>query len=97
MPDDLLSELITALRFLPGVGKKTAQRMALHLLERNREGGHKLGQLLQQSMSDIGHCQRCRNFTTDEVCSLCLNPRRSNNQLCVVETPADLWKDQAYE
>ena len=83
--------LLKDLTKLKGVGKKTAQRMALHLLERNREGGERLGQLLQQSMSDIGHCHQCRNFTTQPVCDLCQNPRRTNNQLCVVETPADLW------
>jgi recombination protein RecR len=86
----LLSELIEALRCLPGVGGKSAQRMAFHLLERERERGLKLAAVLQQAMQNIGHCTRCRNFSETEVCSICASSSRDRHLLCVVESPTDL-------
>ena len=85
----LLEELIEALRVLPGVGGKTAQRMAHHLLERNRDGGRRLASRLAEGMERIGNCSRCRNFTEDEVCALCRNASRDAQLLCVVEAPAE--------
>ncbi|MDQ7017485.1 MAG: recombination mediator RecR [Gammaproteobacteria bacterium] len=86
----LLPELIDALRCLPGVGEKSARRMAFYLLERDRAGGVRLADLLQKAMQGIGHCQSCRTFTEADVCELCLNPRRSKKQLCVLEMPTDV-------
>jgi len=86
----LLEELVAALRCLPGVGPKSAQRMALHLLERNRAGGAALGGTLLRAMEHIGRCGRCRTFTENALCGLCLSPRRDQGLICVVETPADL-------
>ncbi len=87
----LVQELIEALRCLPGVGAKSAQRMAFYLLERNRIGGRKLATTLAQAMDNIGHCQQCRTFTEQPLCSICENPRRTLvEQLCVVESPADV-------
>jgi recombination protein RecR len=87
---DLLAELIEALRCLPGVGAKGAQRMAFHLLERDRDGGVRLADMLQRAMRDIGHCKSCRNFSETGECAICANPTRDQTLLCVVETPADL-------
>jgi recombination protein RecR len=86
----LLNELIEALRCLPGVGGKSAQRMAFHLLERERERGLKLATVLQQAMQKIGHCTRCRNFSEAAVCAICANTSRDRHVLCVVESPVDL-------
>lgn len=86
----LLDELIEALRVLPGVGQKTAQRMAHHLLERNRDGGRRLAAKLADAMERIGNCQRCRNFSETEICALCRNGSREAQLLCAVEMPADL-------
>lgn len=86
----LLSELIAALRCLPSVGHKTAQRMAFHLLERERNGGLKLANILLQSLENIKHCQACRNFSETPLCALCQEPRRDPQTLCIVETPADV-------
>jgi recombination protein RecR len=87
----LVQELIDSLRCLPGVGAKTAQRMAFHLLERNRQGGKQLSVSLDSAMDKIGHCQRCRNFTEQDTCDICQNTRRELAQtLCVVESPADV-------
>ncbi len=90
MNDDLLFRLIDSLRVLPGVGPRSAQRMALHLLERDRAGGRKLAADLTLALDRIGHCATCRNFTAQELCALCRNPRRDDGLLCVVETPADV-------
>ena len=87
---NLLAELIEALRCLPGVGTKSAQRMAFHLLERDREGGVRLAAVLQQAMQRIGHCKSCRNFSEADACAICANASRDTSLLCVVETPADL-------
>ena len=89
MAAPLLEQLIDALRVLPGVGQKTAQRMAYHVLEREREGGQKLADLLSQAVERIGHCAQCRDFSETEVCPTCLNSSRERSQLCVVESPAD--------
>lgn len=87
----LLGELINALTCLPGVGNKSAQRMAFHLLERNREGAMKLGAVLHNAMEHIQHCQRCRTFTEDEVCEICRSPKRQEaGALCIVESPQDV-------
>ena len=85
----LLQQLITALRCLPGVGAKSGQRMAYHLLERDRDGARHLARVLTEAMDRIGHCSRCRTLSETEICSLCANPQRDTSQLCIVETPAD--------
>ncbi|REL26484.1 recombination protein RecR [Thalassotalea euphylliae] len=87
----LVQELIESFRCLPGVGAKTAQRMAFHLLERNRQGGAKLAENMAKAMDQVGHCQQCRNFTEQTLCDICLSPRRQHaEQLCIVESPADV-------
>ncbi|MEJ2762694.1 recombination mediator RecR [Photobacterium sp. MCCC 1A19761] len=87
----LLEQLMEALRCLPGVGPKSAQRMAFSLLQRNRQGGLQLADALSRAMTDIGHCQSCRTFTEEDVCAICANPRRQESgQICVVESPADI-------
>ncbi|MEG2803842.1 recombination mediator RecR [Stenotrophomonas sp.] len=85
----LLEQLIEAFRVLPGVGQKTAQRMAYHVLEREREGGQKLAELLARAIEKIGHCAQCRDFSETEVCAVCANGSRDRQQLCAVESPAD--------
>ncbi|MBY6244451.1 recombination mediator RecR [Citrobacter cronae] len=88
----LLTQLMEALRCLPGVGPKSAQRMAFTLLQRDRSGGMRLAQALTKAMSEIGHCADCRTFTEQDVCNICSNPRRQENgQICVVESPADIY------
>ncbi|MEO8280740.1 MAG: recombination mediator RecR [Ideonella sp.] len=84
-----LDALIGALRRLPGVGVKSAQRMAFHLLQHDREGAEQLAGALHHAVTDIRHCARCHTFTEDEVCKTCLDPDRERRLLCVVETPAD--------
>ncbi|MDO1527405.1 recombination mediator RecR [Fulvimonas sp. R45] len=86
----LLANLIEALRCLPGVGGKSAQRMAFHLLERERERGLKLADALREAMQRIGHCSRCRNFSEEPVCTICASASRDRHLLCVVESPVDL-------
>ena len=86
----LLEQLMEALRCLPGVGPKSAQRMAFHLLERNRDGGRRLAGIMAEAMEKIGHCQRCQTLSEEAICNLCSNPNRNDAQLCVVETPADV-------
>jgi len=87
----LLDELIRELQVLPGVGPKSAQRMAFHLLERDRPRGLRLSQTLSRALTEIGHCSQCRTFTENERCDICANPKRAAvRQLCVVETPADV-------
>ena len=88
--EPLLSQLTDALRCLPGVGPKSAQRMALHLLERNRAGGVKLAAVLNEAMEKIGRCQQCRDLTELKVCAICSNARRDQSLLCVVESPVDV-------
>lgn len=86
----LIEELIQALRCLPGVGPKSAQRMALHLLERDRQGGQRLSGLLGRAMEEVGHCSSCRTLTEETQCRICRSGRRNDKVLCVVETPADM-------
>lgn len=87
----LLKELIQALTCLPGVGNKSAQRMAFHLLERNRAGALKLSHVLQEAMSNIQHCRQCRTFTEQPICRICSDETRvAVGQLCVVESPQDV-------
>lgn len=86
----LLEQLIEALRCLPGVGPKSAQRMALHLLERDREGGLHLAAMMERAMKEIGRCAQCRDLTEHELCAICSNPARDAAQLCVVESPVDV-------
>jgi recombination protein RecR len=86
----LLKQLIEALKCLPGVGQKSAQRMAFHLLQRNREGAGALAERLAVAVTKIGNCERCRMLTEDAVCGFCASDRRDDSVLCVVETPADL-------
>jgi len=85
-----LQALIDALRALPGVGPKSAQRMAYHLLQRDRDGAGRLSKALAAALERIQHCERCNNFSEEPVCELCRSPRRDASLLCVVETPADL-------
>jgi recombination protein RecR len=85
----LLADLIDALRCLPGVGTKTAQRMAFHLLERDRVGARRLAERLVAAAERIGNCTRCRTFSEEAVCALCANAARERSLLCVVETPVD--------
>jgi len=84
-----LDALIQALRRLPGVGIKSAQRMAFHLLQRDRPGAQALARALQEASENVRHCERCHTFTQDQVCATCLDTRRDHTQLCVLETPAD--------
>ena len=84
-----LNALIEGLRRLPGVGVKSASRMAFHLLQHDRAGAQLLAQALQQAATEIKHCSLCHTFTENEVCSTCLDARRDASKLCVVETPAD--------
>ncbi len=89
MPEPSLEALIEALRRLPGVGVKSAQRMAFHLLQHDREGARRMAYALQSAVDHVHHCERCHTFTEATVCALCLDPARDAHQLCVVETPAD--------
>lgn len=86
----LLIRLIDALRCMPGVGRKSAQRIAFQLLERDREGAASLSSALADAVSGIGHCSRCRMFTEHELCSICSASGRDGAQLCIVESPADV-------
>jgi recombination protein RecR len=85
----VLDGLIQALRRLPGVGVKSASRMAYHLLQHDREGALMLAQALQQAAAHVQHCERCHTFTTQSICDTCLDASRDATRLCVVETPAD--------
>lgn len=84
-----LQQLIEALRILPGVGPRSAQRMAYHLLQHDRVGAKRLGQALHQAVTQVQHCARCNTYTEAEICETCLDPERDASLLCVVETPAD--------
>jgi len=90
MKSSALEELVEALRCLPGVGPKSAQRMAYHLLQHDRPGAQLLGDALQNALRTVRRCARCNNFSESEVCELCSSPRRDASLLCIVETPADL-------
>lgn len=86
-----LAVLIDALRCMPGIGKKSAQRIAYHLLQRDREGAQKMATALNEAVEHIGHCDRCRNFSETPVCDYCSSQRRDKSLLCVVESPADVY------
>lgn len=85
-----LESLIEALRCLPGIGPKSAQRMAYHLLQRDRKGAQRLGDAVLHALQAIKHCQRCNTFTEGDICERCASPRRDSSLLCVVETPVDM-------
>ncbi len=87
----LIQDLIEALRCLPGVGPRSAQRMALHLLQRDREAGRRLTEAMQQALERVGQCRQCRLPTEEELCDLCRNARRDQEVLCLVESPADVF------
>jgi recombination protein RecR len=92
----ILAQLMRALRCLPGVGPKTAQRMAFHLLQRNREGARTLAEAIMAALEKIGHCEECRTLTEGNLCPVCADARRDRSLLCVVETPAEVFAiDQA--
>ena len=86
----VLEELVEALRCLPGVGPKSAQRMAYHLLQRDQKGARRLARALEHAVEVLRHCSRCNAFSENEVCERCASPRRDASLLCVVEMPADL-------
>lgn len=86
----LIEELIKALCCLPGVGRKSAQRMALQILERDRQGGRQLADCLHKAIENIRRCQHCRILTESDICTLCASQKRTTSQLCIVETPADV-------
>lgn len=90
MNSPLLEELMQSLRCLPGVGPKSAQRMAFYLLERNRAGATRLSDAITQALEHVGHCGDCRSFTEEAVCRLCRNTSRDSRLLCVVGSPADM-------
>lgn len=92
----LLGQLIQNLCCLPGVGPKTAQRMAFHLLQRDRNGATALAQSLQQALEKLGHCRQCRTLTEGDLCEVCADTSRNDAALCIVESPSDAWiVDQA--
>ncbi len=86
-----LAQLMQALRVLPGVGPKSAQRMAFHLLQRDRQGALALAEALLAAVEQIGHCRQCRTLTEGDLCAVCANPNRDDAQLCIVETPAEVF------
>lgn len=90
MAEPLLDQLVDSLRCLPGVGPKSAQRMAFHLLQRNRDGGLRMAELLQLAMERISHCTVCRDFTEAQICRVCSDASREQEKLCIVESPSDL-------
>ena len=87
----LIDQLIDAFRCLPGVGPKSAQRMTLHVLERNRQGGHKLCESLSRALQQVGNCKHCRTLTEENICRICASTSRNNRICCVVESPADVF------
>jgi len=86
----LLNELVSSLKCLPGVGARTAQRMAFHLLENDRENGLKLAAAMKEAIEQIGHCSKCRTLTENDICRICSDKARSLEILCVVENPSDV-------
>lgn len=85
-----LDEMIASLKCLPGIGQKSAQRMALYLLERDRDGAARIAGAISGALASVRHCSRCRNFSDNELCDICADDSRDSNTLCVVETPADV-------
>ncbi|NEN75822.1 recombination protein RecR [Pelistega sp. NLN82] len=91
LPDpEPLNELIESLTKLPGVGKRSARRMAYHLLQYDREGAKQIHDALDHALNDLVHCKMCNSFSQEEICAICQSPRRDHSLLCVVETPSDL-------
>jgi recombination protein RecR len=90
-----LDKLVDALTCLPGVGRKSAQRMALYLLDKNRDGARCIAEQLNHALNTVKHCQMCRNFSDEPVCTICNDSKRNPLQLCVVETPADVLAIEA--
>ena len=88
--DSLLAQLIQAFKVLPGVGEKSAQRMSFHLLEKNKEGALNLSKLISKAVENIRNCSQCRNLTEQDMCEICLDEKRDNKVLCVVESPTDV-------
>ena len=86
----LLKELIDALKCLPGVGARTAQRMAFHILEKDRPAGTELANALSEAIAKVGHCDQCRTLTENTLCRICANSARDRSQLCIVESPSDV-------
>ena len=86
----LIDELISSLQVLPGVGPKSAQRIALQVLQRDQKGGQRLSNALREAIEKVGRCRRCRNLTELEICQICTDERRDRSLLCVVESPADV-------
>ena len=86
----LLEQLVEALRVMPGIGRKTAQRIAHHLLQRNRDGAKHLSNIMLEAMERIGHCERCRTYTENRLCDLCASSNRDDSMICVVENPSDV-------
>ncbi|MAS81676.1 MAG: recombination protein RecR [Legionellales bacterium] len=86
----LLEKLVEALRCMPGIGKKSAQRIAYQLLQRDRDAAKHLSRLLGEAMEKIGHCERCRTYTENTLCQLCENKKRDDSILCIVENPSDV-------
>ena len=90
MHQDLLNDLINSLTILPGVGKKSAQRMALYLLDKNKDGARILAKTLEKAIDEIGRCARCRMLTSNNLCKICSDNTRDMNSICVVENPSDV-------
>ena len=90
MHQDLLNDLINSLTILPGVGKKSAQRMALYLLDKNKDGAGILAKNLEKAINEIGRCSRCRMLTSNDFCKICSDSSRDKNSICVVENPSDV-------
>ena len=90
MQQDLLNDLINSLTILPGVGKKSAQRMALYLLDKNKDGAGILAKTLERAIDEIGRCSRCRMLTSKNLCKICSDTSRDMNSICVVENPSDV-------
>jgi len=90
MHQDLLNDLINSLTILPGVGKKSAQRMALYLLDKNKDGAGILAKNLEKAIDEIGRCSRCRMLTSNDLCKICSDTGRDMNSICVVENPSDV-------
>jgi recombination protein RecR len=90
MNQDILNDLINSLMILPGVGKKSAQRMALYLLDKNKDGASVLAKTLQEAVEEISRCERCRMLTSNDLCRICSDTSRDMDSICVVESPSDV-------
>ncbi len=90
MHSPLIQQLVEALRILPGVGPKSAQRMAYHLLEKNKQGADNLAKVLAEAIEKVGHCEECRTLSEKSICDICASSSRDNGELCIVESPSDI-------